>query len=135
MSLQDFLNSNPVDDLTEEVVISPRFKDADGQLLKFTIKAMSNQEFEEIRKSATTMRKGGKVDFDSQKFNLKVAINHTVNPNFKHAESIQKLGCRTAEEYVQKVMLAGEIATLTNRITELSGFDIDMNDLVDEAKN
>ncbi|QTH44965.1 XkdN-like protein [Cohnella sp. LGH] len=135
MSLQDFLNANPVDNLTEEVAVSPRFKGKDGTLLKFKIKAMSNQEFEEVRKSATTPRKGGKVDFDSQKFNLKVVINHTVNPDFRHAESIKKLGCRTPEEYVQKVLLAGEIAELTKKISELSGFDVEMEDLVEEAKN
>ncbi|HIW31939.1 MAG TPA: XkdN-like protein [Candidatus Paenibacillus intestinavium] len=135
MSLQEFLNSNPVDNLTEEVVISPRFKDKDGSLMTFTIKAMTNQEFDEIRKASTNIKKGRKVEFDAQTFNLRTIINHTVKPDFKHAESIKALGCSTSEEYVQRVLLSGEVASLASKIQELSGFDVEMEDLVEEAKN
>jgi hypothetical protein len=135
MSLQDFLNDNPVDNLTEEVAVSPRFKDKEGNLMKFTIRAMTSQQFEEIRKSCTEIKKGRKVEFDAQKFNLKMVINHTVSPDFKQAESIQKLGCHTPEEYVQRVLLAGEIANLASNIQTLSGFDVSMEDMVEEAKN
>lgn len=135
MSLQDFLNAHPVDNLTEEVVVSPRFKDKEGNLLKFKIKAMTSREFDEIRKSSTEIRKNRKVEFDAQKFNLKMVINHTVSPDFKHAESLKKLGCSTPEEYVERVLLAGEVTALAAKIQELSGFDVDMETLVDEAKN
>ncbi len=135
MSLQDFLNLNPVDNLTDEVVVSPRFKDSEGKPLKFTIRAMTSQDFDGIRKASTEIRKSRKVEFDAQRFNLKMVINHTVVPDFKDADSIKKLGCRTPEEYVQRVLLAGEVTTLASKIQELSGFDVDMEDLVEEAKN
>lgn len=135
MSLQDFLNNNLVDNLTEEVVVSPRFKDESGNLLKFKIKAMTGPEFEEVRKSAMSIRKGKKVEFDSQKFNLQIIINNTLVPDFKHTESLQKVGCNLPEEYVLKVLLAGEMTTLVNEIQKLSGFDVDMETLVEEAKN
>ncbi|KZS45700.1 XkdN-like protein [Paenibacillus glucanolyticus] len=135
MNLQDFLNANPVDNLTEDVSISPRFKDEKGNPLKFTIKAMTPGEFEDIRKKATQIKKGKKVEFDNQLFNLSIAINHTVSPDFRNAESIKKLGVATPEDYVQKVLLAGELSTLVQKINELSGFDVAMNDLVEEVKN
>jgi len=135
MSLQDYLNAHPVDNLTEEVAVSPRFKDQEGNLLKFKIKAMTNAEFDEIRKAATTVKKGRKVEFDAHKFNLQMIVKHTLEPNFKHAESIKKMGCSTPEEYVQRVLLAGEVTTLATKIQELSGFDVDMESLVEEAKN
>jgi len=135
MNLQEFLNAHPVDNLTEEVLISSRFKDENGNLLKFKIKAMTSAEFDEIRRASMQIRKGRKVEFDAQKFNLKVVVNHTIVPNFKDAESIKKLGCHTPEEYVQKVLLAGEVATLAQKIQELSGFDVEMDELVEEAKN
>lgn len=135
MNLQDFLIANPVDNLTEEVVISPRFVDEKGNPLKFTIKAMTPIEFEDIRKKAMQIKKGKKVEFDNQLFNLSIAINNTVNPDFKNAESIQKLGVKTPEEYIQRVLLAGELTTLVEKINKLSGFDVDMNELVDEVKN
>lgn len=135
MSLQDFLNANPVDNLTEDVVVSPRFKDKSGAFLKFRIKAMTTQEFDEIRKASTIVKKGRKVEFDAHKFNIRMIINHTVEPDFKHAESIQKMGCSTPEEYAQRVLLAGEVTTLAQKIQELSGFDVDLEALVEEAKN
>ncbi|GJM73009.1 phage protein [Paenibacillus macerans] len=134
MNLQDFLNANPVDNLTEEVVISPRFKDEKGNPLKFTVKAMTEEEFEDIRKRSTQVGKK-KVEFDSRKFNLHVAINNTINPDFKNADSIKKLGVSSPEEYVKRVLLAGELTTLVQKITELSGFDVEMSELVEEAKN
>lgn len=134
-TLQDFLNSNPVEGLTEDVAVSSRFKDADGNLLKFKIKAMSGPEFEDIRKRSTTILKKGKVDFNAQRFNTTCVINNTVEPSFKDAESIKKLNCNTPEEYLNKVLLPGEIATLAEHIQKLSGFETDMEELVDEAKN
>lgn len=137
-ALQEFLNTNPVDNLTAEVPISNRFTDKDGKLLKFKIKAMTNDEFEEIRKSSTKvdMRKGKRsVDFNSKKFNQQLVINHTIDPDFKNAESIKKVGCATPDQYLNKVLLSGEIAELAQRIQDLSGFETDMEDLVEEAKN
>ena len=134
-ALQDFLNAHPVDNLTEEVIISDRFKDKEGNLLRFKIKAMSSGEFEEIRKKSTTVRKGGKVEMDLQKFQSSIVISQTLEPDFKHAESIAKLGCLNPEEYLNKVLLPGEVSELVTRIQQLSGFDRDMSDLVAEAKN
>lgn len=134
-TLQEFLNTNPVDNVTDEIAISDRFKDKAGKLLKFKIKAMNNDAFEQARKKSMTMKKGGKVDFNTQKFNNEIVINHTVDPNFKDAESIKKTGCVTPENYLNKVLLSGEIATLSGEIQKLSGFDLDMDDLVEEAKN
>ena len=137
-SLQEFLNCNPVDNLTEEVVISDRFKDKDGNLLKFKIRAMTNDEFEEIRKKATKMdlRKGKRnIDFNAKVFNEQVVINFTIDPDFKNAESIKKVGCMAPEQYLNKVLLAGEISELAQQIQSLSGFDKDMDELVEEAKN
>lgn len=137
-SLQEFLNNNPVDNLTAEVVVSERFRDKNGNILKFKIKAMTNEEFEEIRKAAmrVSFSKGKRsLDFDVRRFNELIVINNTVDPNFKDAESIKKLGCVTPEQYLNKVLLAGEIAELAQQIQKLSGFGKDMDELVEEAKN
>ncbi|WP_025026336.1 phage tail assembly chaperone [Caldalkalibacillus mannanilyticus] len=136
-TLQEFLNANPVDNITEEVVISDRFKGNNGELFKFKIKAMSNEDFEQIRKKSTIVHTKGKrqVEVDVQKMNNDIIIQNTLEPSFKDAESIQKLGCVTPDEYLSKVLLPGEIAELSRRIQQLSGFDRDMDDLVEEAKN
>ncbi|RJX40058.1 XkdN-like protein [Paenibacillus pinisoli] len=135
MNLQDFLNNNLVNNLTEEVVISPRFVDDKGIVMKFKIKAMTNTDFDELRKVSMEIKKNRKVEFDSRKFNLNMIINHTITPDFKQAESLKKLGVRTPEEYVESVLLAGEVTTLAEKIQDLSGFNKEMGTLVEEAKN
>ncbi|HZG16968.1 MAG TPA: XkdN-like protein [Candidatus Bathyarchaeia archaeon] len=133
-TLQDFLNANPVDNLTSEVEVSERFKDKAGNVLKFKIKAMDDTTFNDIRKRCTTT-KGRKVEFDVGAFNRAIIIQHTLEPDFKNAESIAKLNCQTPEQYLQKVMLAGEIVELAGKIQEISGFEVEMDALVEEAKN
>ena len=134
--LQKFLNANPVAGMTKEVVVSDRFRDEEGNLLKFTIRSISPSEFEEIRKKALSLKKGGKeIEFDTGKFNMALVINCTVDPNFKDAESIKQLGCATPEQYVNKVLLAEEVEELAQQIRAFSGFDKDLDELVKEAKN
>lgn len=134
MSLQDFLNANPVDNLMDEVVVSDRFKDKEGSLLKFKIKAMSSNAFEDTRKRSMKMGRKNRVELDLQQFNSSIIIENTLEPNFRDAASIQKLGCMTPEEYLNKVLLPGEIVELSNQIQKLSGFR-SMDELVEEAKN
>lgn len=136
MSLQAFLNANPVDNLTDEVAISDRFKDKDGKLLKFKIKAMGSDEFEDLRKKSMRVTTGKRrnVELDLRTFNNAIVIGFTLEPNFKDAESIKQLGCTTPEQYLNKVLLPGEISELSNQIQQLSGFK-DMDELVEEAKN
>lgn len=128
--LLDFLVENPVDDVTEQVVISQRLAK-----FPFTIKAMSGTEFSAYQKRATKYSKSKKVEFDSKLFNEQVVINHTVEPNFRDAEAIKKAGCLTPEQFLYRSLLAGEIAELAERISALSGFDADIEAVVDEAKN
>lgn len=133
-TLQDFLNSNPVDNLTDEVPISDRFKDKKGNLLKFKIKAMDDTAFEEIRKRSMQRVGKNRTELKLKEFNSAIAISHTLEPNFKDAESIKKLGCATPEEYLSKVLLPGEIVKLSDEIQQLSGFK-SLDELVEEAKN
>lgn len=134
-ALQDFLNTNVIDEITAEVAINERFKDKNGNLLKFKIKAMTEDEYESARRAATKIGKKGKTDFNNTLFNNMVVINNTLEPNFKDAESIKKIGCVTPEQYLHKTLLAGEIVTLVEEITKLSGFGVDTEELIDEVKN
>ncbi len=135
MSLQEFLNQNAIDNLTAEVPISKRFKDKAGNIMKFTIKAMTDAEFEDYRKQSMSLKKGGKFEMNLRTFNTKIVIGNTINPNFKDAASIKALGCITSEQYLSKVLLSGEIAELSKQIQALSGFDTDIEDLKEEVKN
>jgi hypothetical protein len=128
--LLEFLIENPVDNVTEEIIISQRLKN-----FPFKIKAMTGQEFSDYQKLATAFGKKKKISFDSSKFNEQVVLNHTVEPNFRDAEGIKAAGCLTPEQFLYRSLLAGEISELANRISVLSGFDTDIDEAVEEAKN
>ena len=128
--LSDFLCENLVDDVTEEVTISARIP------FKFKIRAVSSTEFNSYRKKATKVNlKTKQAEFDPAILTQQIVINHTVEPNFRDAECIKKVGCVTPEQYLNKVLLAGEVEELNQAIQKLSGFDLDINEAVEEAKN
>lgn len=128
--LLEFLVKNPVDNLTEEVVLSARLS-----AYPFTIKAMTGQDFNDYQKVATIIGKKHNTSFNATKFNELVVLNHTVEPNFKDAESIKLAGCNSPEQFLYKSLLAGEIAELSNKISVLSGFDTDLDEEIENAKN
>jgi len=133
--LQEFLVQHPIDNTVVEVIVSDRFKDKDGNILKFKIRPVTGPEYAEYQRASTTINRHRKIDFNSKKFNELMIINHTIDPSFKDADSIRKLGCTTPEDFLYKCLLAGEIQELSNQISKISGFDTDMEELREEAKN
>lgn len=134
MNLTEFLMDNPVDDVTEEIKINLKRKDTSFDAT-FVISAVTGEQFNEYQKLTNKIQRHGKPSFDQKRFNELVVVNHTVTPNFKDAESIEKIGCATPEQFLYKSLLAGEIAELSERIMTLSGFDHGIDELKDDVKN
>lgn len=137
--LKEFLVENiDVTNQEHEVIVSNRFKDKEGNILKFKIKPVSGEQFGDYQKRCTNVEIIGKrkvANMDSSKFNNMVIINHCVDPNFKDADLIKQAGVQTPEQALQKLLLAGEIVELSQQISSVSGFDVDINEEIDEAKN
>lgn len=129
-TLAEFIRENPIDNITETLVLSQRLKD-----YPFKIKPISSTDFSEYQKASTRIQKGGKTEFNTKIFNQMIVLNHTIEPNFRSVDYMNALGCQTPEQAMSKTLLSGEMATLVEAITSLSGFDKDMDELVDEAKN
>ena len=130
--LEMFLMENSIDNIEEKVIISERFRD-----LPFVIRPLTNDEYAEINKRALKID-GKKVNFDTKKFNVLAAIECTIEPNFRSAEAIKAQNVTTPEQYISKVLLPGEIATLAEKISKISGFNQsveDVEELKEEAKN
>lgn len=134
MKLSEFLIKNPVNNLTKEVYVSNRFVDEQGNKIPFKIKAMSGEAYASYRKQALSITKNG-VEFDTKKFNELIVINQTVDPNFREADAIKAAGCVTPEQYMYRSLLAGEIDALAAKISELSGFNVTIEEARDSVKN
>jgi len=135
MTLQEFLNANQVDNITKEVIVSERFKDENGNIFKFKIKPISQKELGILRNKHTSYSKKGKLIVDSPALTADLVINCTIEPNFKDSKSINSLGVVTSEQYIDKVLLAGEITILEQAIMNISGFGQDMSELIEQVKN
>jgi hypothetical protein len=58
-----------------------------------------------------------------------------VYPDLKNAELQKSYGVMGEERLLKAMLSAGEYVQLSGKIAEINGFDNDVNELVDEAKN
>lgn len=129
--LQMFLMENPVDNITAKIKLGGRLKD-----FEFEIKPMNNNDMSRYQKLCIkNPNSAKKKEFDIQKFNELVVINNVISPNFKDPEWMKSVGVLTPEALVAKVLLAGEISELSEKISEISGFVDNSEELEDEVKN
>ncbi|MDR1066468.1 MAG: hypothetical protein LBL35_03400 [Clostridiales bacterium] len=123
--LMNFLLENDIADISEEVIISKRVP------MKFGIRPMTKNQHADFIKRCR-LRNG---EFDDAKFQTIVCLDCTEKPNFRDAQAIAKAGVITGEELLTKTLLPGEISALHAKICALSGFDTDINEDVEMAKN
>ncbi|WP_250278889.1 phage tail assembly chaperone [[Clostridium] colinum] len=134
-SLQEILNLNIVDNITHYVEISNRLKDENGNNIKFKIKPILFEDLNRLKKKATFIDKNGQVIIDEGKLNTLCIIEATLEPTFKDIKSMEKLNVNTPEQYLNKVLLAGEIDRLIKEILNISGFIESIDELVCDIKN
>ena len=130
-ALQQFLTKNSVENVTEEVNLGGRLKD-----FKFTVKAVTGSEYNGYQALCIENPNSPKKrKFNSKRFNELIVVNHVVDPNFKDADWIKATGVVDSTSLLYKTLLAGEIADLSEKVLRLSGFDRDIEDEVEDAKN
>lgn len=120
----------------EKIVISDRFKDENGEVVPFEIRAITEGEADAIRKQATrTMRNRNgatETSMDAARLTRLLVIAGTVVPDFRSKELCDAYGVLDPEQALGKMLLAGEYAKLSEAILNLSG----MGDNIEaEAKN
>ena len=101
------------------------------------VKSIDVKTFGKITEQATHyVGKGVKreAQVDEQKMNALLIVKACANLNFGDAKLLEKYEASDAADCVQKALLAGELAKLTQAIMEVSGFD-DFEAQVETAKN
>ena len=64
-----------------------------------------------------------------------LAATCTVYPDLNNLDLQDSYGVMGAEELLKVMLLPGEYANYLGKVQEICGFDKNMNDLVEEAKN
>ena len=132
--LQDFLMKNEVNtNVRMEVNIKP-FP------MPFVLKSITEAENKQIRKSCQKVNFNKKThqketETDTDLYSNRLLVACCVDPNFKDADLQKRFGVMGAEALIDKILNPGQYAELIQKVQELNGFDTDINDLVDEAKN
>lgn len=130
-ALQQFLLEQDITNLTKEITPSARLKDH-----PLTIRAINGQQYTSFQQLCIENPNSPKKRrFNTKKFNELIAINGLVNPNMKEAEFLEKANCADPAQLLYRLFLAGEINTIASEVLALSGFDQDMEEEIDEAKN
>ena len=125
---------------TTKYVASKRFLDG-KKPIEWEIKAIDSSLDEAIRNECTKKvpipGKRGQytMDTDTDKYLARVCTVCTVFPNLNDVELQDSYGVKSAEDLLRKMLLPGEYIEYKAKVMEVNGFDMSMEDRVDEAKN
>lgn len=140
--LQAFLKQNAVANENVKFVASKRFVDPKThEPLEWEIKGISSQEDESLRKASTkkipTPGKRGQFtqETDYNKYVGLLATTCTVYPNLNDKELQDSYGVMGADSLLKEMLLPGEYANYLEKVQEVCGFDVSLDELVEEAKN
>lgn len=135
-----FMNGKAEAAKEEEVVVSKRYKDENGKIVKFVMKAIDTERLDQLVDECMEdeFEKGKKVGekLNRGRYNARVAIESTVYPNLRDPELLKSYGCADPVDAAKKVLsVGGEYANWINQAMRVNGFQEDFNDLAEEAKN
>lgn len=118
--LYAFLHPVKPEDVTEDVVISDRFKDQNGNVVPFKIKALTKGKVEQLARQCRVKNKS--KDFDTNvELGTRMIVEATVYPDFTSSELCEAYGTLDPLEVVSKMLLYGEANKLAAAISKLSG--------------
>lgn len=135
-----FMAGNALKGDTVKFVASKRFV-VKGKPVQWEIKAIDSDTDEAIRKECTKRvpiaGKRGQYnnETDTDKYIGKMCVACTVYPNLNDAELQDSYGVKGADALLKKMLLPGEYTEYKAKVMEINGYDMSMEELVDEAKN
>lgn len=112
--------------IEKEVVISNRFLDENGTPVPFKVRAISQEENDELIKKATKteIKNGQKIEsLDNVDFARRLIVAATVEPDFSAKEMCDTYGVVSPYLVPGKMLLAGEYNRLMEAISSLSEID------------
>ena len=124
----------------KRVVISKRFKDADGKPIEWEIRAISSEENEELQRkcyvSTPVVGQRGAFtrELDQIKYTNALLAMSVVYPDLNNASLQDSYGVKTPEQLLKKMLYPREEAVLANEVMAFSQIE-ELDELVEEAKN
>lgn len=139
-NLKAFLAQNVEQEENVKYIASKRFVE-DKKPVEWEIQSVTSEEDESLRKSCTRKvqvhgKKGQYTqETDFEKYLGLLAAKCIVFPNLKDADLQNSYGVMGDDTLLKKMLKPGEYQELLKKIQEVNGFDIGLDELVDEVKN
>ena len=124
-----------------DFVASKRMVDEKGEPVAWKLKAIDSELDEKLRKECTKKvavngKRGQYVpETDTDKYMAKLCAACVVYPNLNDAELQDFYGVKSAEALLKKMLKPAEYTELKVRVNEVLGYDLTMEEEVEEAKN
>lgn len=140
MNLTGFLAQNALKADNEKIVVSKRFVQ-DDKPIKWEVASITSEEDDLLRKANTKRmpvpgKKGVMVpETNYTAYLASLAVKCTVFPNLHDKELQNSYGVMEAEALLKKMLLPGEYDGYLAKIQEINGFDVGLDEAVEEAKN
>ena len=135
--LNAFFKKNKKERATVKYAASKDFVDEEGKVMEWEIRPLKSKEADRIREECTSIEaKGKKVAVDNGKFNRMVAAACTIYPDLKNAQLQERYGVLGADNLIQELLdNDGEYQQYCKKVLEISGYEVNDGELVEEAKN
>jgi hypothetical protein len=135
-----FMAGNATKEETVKYIASKRFTNK-GKPVEWEIKAIDSDLDEALRKECTKKvpiaGKRGQYnqETDTDKYIGKMCVACTVYPDLNDVELQDSWGVKSADALLKRMLLPGEYTEYKAKVMEVNGYDMSMDELVDEAKN
>ena len=140
--LRAFFMENATSTDNVKFVASARFVDPETKKpMEWEITAVDSDMDEKLRKDCTKKvqipgKKGAYTnDVDTDKYLGLLCATCTVYPNLNDAALQDSWKVKSPDALLKRMLKAGEYAEYRNKVAEINGFDVTMEERVDEAKN
>ena len=124
----------------KKIVVSHRFKDENGKPIEWEIRALTNEENDELQRRAMVnvpvmgQRGAFTRELDNVKYSAMLLAASVVYPDLNDAELQDSYEVKTPEALINKMLYMREATVLAQEIAKLSNFD-NLPEAVTEAKN
>lgn len=137
-----FLKANAIQVENVKYAASKRFVDPKTKKpVEWEIKPIDTALDEQLRKECTKRvpinGKRGQftMELDTDKYLGRMCAACTVFPNLNAVELQDDYGVKDAEALLKAMLTSGEYMEYKAKVTEVNGYDMSMEELVDDAKN
>lgn len=140
-NLSCFLAQNALKTENEKYVASKRFLDDIKKPVKWEIQTIPSTVDEDIRRACTKRipvpgKKGQYTqETDYNQYLGKLAAACTVFPNLKDTELQNSYNVMGDDVLLKTMLTAGEYAQYLEKVQQVNGFDVPVDEMVEEAKN